>query len=274
MEDVYLSDYARWDPKPFIIQFGEGFGLRYYGLAYVLGFIIGGWLLKVYYEKKLSPFDKNQRQDIFLYIIIGVAVGGRLGYYVFYNTRDLFHEPWTIFQIWKGGMASHGGFIGIALTIWYTARKFKQPFWRVADLICTLAPAGLFLGRIANFLNGELWGKQTYFKFAVIFTNDPSTPLLPRHPSQLYEALLEGLVLLIYTQWRIWKTDILKRAPGRLVGEFLFGYAILRIFGEHFREPDADLIMGLSRGSFYSVILAIFAVFILWRSTSKKALSS
>ena len=275
MDDSAASQYFHWEPHPFIFQISEGIGLRYYGLAYVLGFVIGGWLLKVYHDHKLSPFDKSQRQDIFLYIILGVALGGRLGYFLFYQPFDLIREPWVFFQIWKGGMASHGGFIGIAVTTWWISRKFKQPFWHTADLLSSLAPAGLFLGRIANFLNGELWGNHTAVKWAVVFTNDPTFPLRPRHPSQIYEALLEGLLLLIFTQWRIWKTDVILKKPGRLVGEMLLVYSLVRIFGEQFREPDAgiELTFGiLSRGSTLSILMGLFAVFAIWRSNKNAPL--
>ena len=160
-------------------------------------------------------------------------------------------------------MASHGGFIGVAAGTWYIARKNSESFWLTADLVCSLAPAGLLLGRIANFLNGELWGKVSHVSWAVLFSTAPDGGTLPRHPSQLYQAFLEGFVLLAYSQIRIWKTPVLKQHPGSLVGEFLIGYSILRIVGEQFREPDAALTLGMSRGTTLSLLMAIAGAIIL-----------
>lgn len=262
-----LESYHYHEPDPFLIQFTEYFGIRYYGLAYILGFLIGAWLLYRYHKKGLSPFDPQQQQDIFLYLIIGVAVGGRLGYFIFYQPLALVREPLSFFKVWDGGMASHGGFIGIAIAIWYIARKYQQPFWRVADLVSSLAPPGLMFGRIANYINGELWGKVATVPWAVRFSTAPDGGQLPRHPSQLYEAALEGLLLLIYTQCRIWLTPVLKEKPGQLAGEFLLGYAIARIVAEQFREPDAALTFGLfSRGTTLSFFLALAGAAIIWRA--------
>jgi len=167
-------------------------------------------------------------------------------------------------------MASHGGFIGVLVACWWVAKKLNLSFLQLGDLLCPLVPPGILLGRIANFVNGELWGKVTQVSWAVIFPQSalPGTPLeqiAPRHPSQLYEGGLEGALLLVYSQWRLWKTDVLA-SPGRLTGEFLAIYAVVRIFGEQFREPDAPLIMDLSRGSFYSLFLLIAGAFLIYRS--------
>jgi phosphatidylglycerol:prolipoprotein diacylglycerol transferase len=170
-------------------------------------------------------------------------------------------------------MASHGGFIGVALAMAWIAFKFKIPFLLLGDLLSSIVPVGLFLGRIANFINGELWGKVTTVPWAVIFPNSalPGTPfdlIAPRHPSQLYEAALEGLVLLAYTQWRLWRTNALK-TPGRLSGEFLILYAIVRIVGEQFREPDAGLIFGMSRGIFFSLFLLAAGVLVIFHASHR-----
>jgi phosphatidylglycerol:prolipoprotein diacylglycerol transferase len=167
-------------------------------------------------------------------------------------------------------MASHGGFIGVLVACWWVTKKLNLSFLQLGDLLCPLVPPGILLGRIANFINGELWGKVTQVPWAVIFPQSalPGTPveqIAPRHPSQLYEAGLEGALLLVYSQWRLWKTDVLA-SPGRLTGEFLAIYAVVRIFGEQFREPDAPLIMDLSRGSFYSIFLLIAGAFLIYRS--------
>jgi phosphatidylglycerol:prolipoprotein diacylglycerol transferase len=171
-------------------------------------------------------------------------------------------------------MASHGGMIGVAVAVAWYSRVSKIRFLHLADLVCSVAAAGLLFGRIANFINGELWGKQTRVPWAVIFpkSEEPGMPLrlmFPRHPSQLYEAALEGALLLAYMQWRFWRSDTVAKRPGRLCGEFLLAYALARIFCEVFREPDVgiDLILGLSRGTFYSLFMIIAGlVLILWPS--------
>lgn len=256
-------NFAYWthDLSPFVFQFSENWGIRWYGLAYVAGFLAGAWLLSVYYKKGKSPLDPNQQSDLFLAIIAGVVVGGRLGYFVFYDPQTLLRDPLQLVFINEGGMASHGGFLGVALAAWIMARRFKVSFWRVGDLLATLAPPGLLFGRIANFWNGELWGKPTSVSWAVIFPDAGDG--LPRHPSQLYEAGLEGLALLIYTQLRVWKSDVLRDRPGQLGGEFLLGYAIARVIGEQFREPDAGIepLFGfLNRGAVLSLFVAVAGI--------------
>lgn len=262
-----LLGYYTHNMSPFLLELGENWGIRYYGVAYILGFVIGAWLLGRYHKKGLSPYDQNQQSDLFIALIAGVVLGGRIGYFVFYTPELFLSEPWKLFFVWEGGMASHGGFLGVAAAVYWISRRHKQSFWLTADLVCSLAPAGLLFGRIANFINGELWGKTTTVAWAVIF---PDAGPQPRHPSQLYEAALEGLVLLVYTQFRIWKTPILKSRPGALAGEFFFGYAVLRILGEQFREPDAALVFGLSRGSFLSLFMAIAGAWMIWRASAAK----
>ncbi len=266
MDTPEPRSYWTHDLSPFLIEFSEGFGIRYYGLAYVLGFLCGLWLLNRYYKKGLSPLGPDQQTDLFFALMVGVMVGGRLGYFLFYTPGELIRDPLSLLKVWKGGMASHGGFLGVAGAIWYMSRKAKQPFWKIADIVCTLAPAGILFGRIANFINGELWGKPGSVTWAVLFPDAPDGGTIPRHPSQLYEAALEGMLLLFYTQWRIWKTSCLKNRPGQLAGEFLLGYAVVRILGEQFREPDSfvSLTFGMSRGTALSLLLAVFAILILF----------
>ena len=161
-------------------------------------------------------------------------------------------------------MASHGGFVGVTIALWWFSARTRVPFLHLGDLIVSAAPVGILLVRIANFLNGELWGKVASVPWAVIF-NDTGGGPLPRHPSQLYEAFLEGGVLLGFMQWRFWRTDIVQTQPGRLTGEFLVAYAVVRMIGEIFREPDASLIFGLSRGTFYSFFLVLAGAFLIAR---------
>lgn len=274
MDTGTANEYYQLDPHPFLWEFTEGFGIRYYGLAYILGFLVGAWLLSRYYKKGLSPYNPDQQTDLFVALIIGVVAGGRFGYFFFYTPELILSQPWKIFFVWEGGMASHGGFIGVAVATFYIARKHKQSFWLTADLVCSLAPAGLLFGRIANFINGELWGKVSYVSWAVLFSTAPDGGTTPRHPSQLYEAALEGLVMLLYSQYRIWKTQTLKNHPGSLVGEFLLGYSILRVFVETFREPDASLTFGLlSRGTTLSILMGTVGLVIVWRARKAKAKS-
>jgi phosphatidylglycerol:prolipoprotein diacylglycerol transferase len=172
-------------------------------------------------------------------------------------------------------MASHGGFVGVMVAMGWFARKHRVPFFHVSDLVVTTAPLGLFFGRIANFINGELYGKSASVSWAVIFPQSerPNTPLhliIPRHPSQLYEAALEGLLLFVFMQWRLWRSDLLRTQPGRISGEFLVAYAIVRMVGEAFREPDAGLILGVSRGTFYSVFLIGAGLVLILRPALKK----
>lgn len=249
-----LLAYWVHDLSPFLIRFGENFGIRYYGLAYLLGFVAAGVLLARYHRAGRTPLNLDAATDVVVAIIAGVILGGRLGYFIFYKPDLLLHDPLALLRLWEGGMASHGAFIGVALALWLFARGRKVSFLHLGDLVVTTAPVGVFLGRVANFINGELWGKHAEVPWAVIFMHTGGGTA-PRHPSQLYEAATEGLLLFAFAQWRFWKTDVVLRQPGRLAGEFLIGYAFVRMFCEVFREPDAALILGVSRGTFYSFFL-------------------
>ena len=264
------TEYWVHDLDPFLFQFTENFGIRYYGLAYALGFLAGIWLLHLFCKHGKAALSPEGQSLTITAIMVGVPLGGRLGYMFLYALDDVIHRPWTIFQVWKGGMASHGGFIGVIVACGWVARKLKISFLQLGDILCPLVPPGILLGRIANFINGELWGKVSNVSWAVIFPQSaplgtPIELIASRHPSQLYAAALEGLLLLIYSQLRFWRTGVLA-TPGRLTGEFLAIYAMVRIFGEQFRQPDAPLILDLSRGSFYSLFLLIAGVFIILRS--------
>lgn len=253
---------------PFLIHIYGNFGVRYYGLAYLLAFIIAAVLLRLFYRVGKSPLNNEAIDSSMFALILGVMVGGRLGFMLFYRLSDFIHNPLVIFKIWEGGMSSHGGFIGVAVALFWISRKYKIPFLKLSDILCPVVPIGLFLGRIANFINGELWGKVSTVPWAVIFPKSmpvgtPINLILPRHPSQLYEAGLEGLLLGIYIQLRFWYGKPLK-TPGRISGEFLIFYAIVRIIAEQFREPDSALILGMSRGSFYSIFLGISGILLLF----------
>ncbi len=256
-----MLNLAYWthNLSPFLIQFSDNIGIRYYGLAYMLGFICAGWLLHQYAKVGRSKLAGEQIMDFMTAMIIGVMLGGRLGYFLLYEPASLIEDPLLFFKLWKGGMASHGGFIGVAIALVWFGRSRHIPFLHLSDLVASTTAVGLMLGRIANFINGELWGKPAMVWWAVLFPDSP-WPLVPRHPSQLYEAALEGAFLLVFAQWRFWRTDITAKHPGRLAGEFLIGYAIVRTIGEVFREPDAGLILGMNRGAFYSIFLVLIGV--------------
>ncbi|MET0261742.1 MAG: prolipoprotein diacylglyceryl transferase [Rariglobus sp.] len=267
-----IASYWVHDLSPFVIQFTDTIGIRYYGLAYLLGFVGGALLLHLYAKAGRSKLPSAQISDFIIAIVIGVMVGGRLGsFFLYEGWRSFSEDPLAILRVWEGGMASHGGFVGVALAMAWFARSSRIPFLHLSDLIVSVAPLGLMLGRIANFINGELWGKVTNVSWAVIFPASgpegmPVSMIPPRHPSQLYEAALEGAVLLAFMQWRFWRTGVVRNQPGRLAGEFLIAYAVVRMIGEIFREPDAAPILGLSRGSFYSLFLIVVGLVVIWRS--------
>ena len=257
-----LLAYWVHDLSPFLLRFSETVGVRYYGLAYLAGFASAWWLLRRYEKSGRTTLTGEQAGDLMTALVIGVLAGGRVGYFVFYQPRALLDDPFSLFAVWDGGMASHGGFIGVALALAWSAWKFKLPWRHLADLIASTASVGILFGRLANFINGELWGKVATVPWAVIFpaSAPEGTPLElipPRHPSQLYAAALEGALLLGFAQWLLWKTPCLRRTPGRLAGLYLLGYAVMRALSEVYREPDAGLILGLSRGTFYSIFMVV-----------------
>ena len=263
MDPVTTTHWVH-DLSPFFFRFGESFGLRYYGLAYLLGFLGGGWLLHRYAITGRTTLRSEVISDLLFGLVAGVYIGGRVGYFLLYAPADLLAHPLLLFKVWEGGMASHGGFAGVAGALAWFARRHHISFFHLSDLVASVTALGLLLGRLANFINGELWGKVSTVPWAVIFpaSESPGTPLdliAPRHPSQLYAAALEGAVLLAYAQWRLWCTPVLRPHPGRLAGEFLIGYALMRIITEIFREPDPGVspILDLSRGTFFSFFILI-----------------
>ena len=259
-----LLAYWVHDLSPFLWQFPSSWGdwgpggIRWYGISYLFGFFIAFLLLKQYHKNKRSPYDSEQIMNLMTFQVIGVLVGGRIGYVLLYQWEAFLTDPLIILRVWEGGMASHGGFIGVAIATLFYAKKSRQDVFPIGDLIVCVVSPGLFFGRIANFINGELWGKVTTVQWGVLFPKAPDFTLgIARHPSQIYAAILEGLLTFIFVQWRFWKSDVTKKNPGRLSGEFLVFYALARITNEFFREPDASLILGISRGQFYSIFLIV-----------------
>lgn len=254
---VPVLGYYSHDLSPFLIQFGQGWGIRYYGLAYVLGFLAWYHGLKWFRGKGWSQLTDTQISELLFYTVLGVLVGGRLGYCLLYDWSETLRNPISIVSFWNGGirgMASHGGIVGALIGFLLWARKSKVGGWAVSDNAAVLAPVGIFLGRIANFINGELWGRVSQVPWAVIF---PDAALKePRHPSQIYEAIGEGLVLGLTMFWLRSKNP---KPSGQVTGAFFVVYGTIRIGLEYFREPDAGdpLWMGLSRGQWFSVALML-----------------
>lgn len=270
-----LAQVTHWvhDLDPVLWQITDTLAVRWYGLAYLAGFLFAFGMLYGYWRCGVSPLPPAALESMAMAMILGVVIGGRLGYFLLYAPGVLLQNPFVFFMVWEGGMASHGGFAGVAVATFWVARKNRLPVLQLGDLVCSVSAGGLLFGRVANFINGELWGKVSHVPWAVVFPGSaaPGTPLAaipPRHPSQLYQAFLEGLLLLLYMQARFWWGRMRGRPlpAGQLSGEFFIFYAVARMIGELFREPDAGLILGLSRGTFYSVFLVLCGAILMGMS--------
>ena len=221
---------------PIIISLGF-IEIRWYSIAYILGFIFGSMLIKQFNIKSYNFLSNEQIDKFFIWAVIGVIIGGRIGYVLFYQTSLLFLEPLYIFQIWKGGMSFHGGLIGIIFSIYIFSIKNNIKFFYLSDLVSIVAPIGLFLGRMSNFINTELYGRVTDFPFAIIY---PQIDNNPRHPSQLYESFFEGIVLFLILFFYFNKNPK-KYLIGNISALFLIIYSIFRFLIEYLREPDYHL---------------------------------
>lgn len=208
--------------------------IRWYGLMYLFGFVFANWLANRRASKMANVWTKEQVSDLLFAGFVGVVVGGRVGYVLFYNFGYFLENPLYLFEVWTGGMSFHGGLIGVITAMWWYARRNERRFFAVADFVAPLVPFGLGLGRLGNFMNGELWGRATDVPWALIF---PEGGNVPRHPSQLYEFALEGVVLFFILNWFIRKP----RPIGAVSGLFLVGYGVFRFTIEYFREPDVQL---------------------------------
>ena len=251
--------------NPVIFHLWGPLALRWYGLAYLAGFL-GGYLILQRMSKRGEFAVPPQELGSFIIhvAIYGVFLGGRLGYVLLYGWSTFIHDPLFLFRVWEGGMASHGGILGVIAVVLWTAWKRKISFWNITDGLALVAPIGLFFGRIANFINGELWGRPTQVAWAVIFPQAEDLTPTPRHPSQLYEAFGEGL-LLFTALWLIRRTAWGKRESA-VSAAFLVLYAAARIASECFREPDSTIYFGwLTKGQLYSGFMILGALVILWR---------
>ncbi len=243
---------------PYLVRFGGQFGIRWYGLAYLFGFLIAFFIARWLNRRGDLNVDKEQLVDLTLIVALWAIAGGRLGYVFLYGLSFLLEDPFYIFYFWQGGMSFHGGLIGAVGGLYWFSRTRDINFWQLGDAAALAVPPGLMLGRIANFINGELWGRLTSGEWGVVF---PAAGSQPRHPSQLYEALLEGPVLLLI-MWLIYK----KWGGSGYVGTaFLFFYGLVRFFVEFTRAPDPHLgfsLFGLTRGQIYSLLLFPFVLII------------
>lgn len=277
--------------SPFVWEISEGVGLRWYGCAYVAAFLLGARLYRWLSERKLSPLPPEQVSDFITWAaVFGVMVGGRLGYMLLYDWEGLWSDPLSTFEVWRGGMASHGGILGLVFFTYYWAWKHRVSWTGIGDGLVVVAPVGIALVRLANFINGELYGRVSPVAWAMQFpsellerpgllagtslegravdeivrlarTDDAIAGVLrgvlpPRHPSQLYEAALEGVVLFLVL---FWVRTRLRVPRGVLTGLFFVGYALLRIVGEQFRQPE-DFNFGMPRGVFLSLFLVLLGL--------------
>lgn len=262
---------------PVALQIGP-VAIRWYGLAYAAGLSLG-WL---YIRKLLSsdklwankaPMAPEKTDDLLIWIALGVILGGRIGFFIFYEPSAFLTNPLVLFQIWQGGMAFHGGLLGVILAIYMFSKKHQVSIFQIGDLIAVAVPIGIFFGRLANFINQEVYGRITNVPWAMVF---PDIGPEPRHPSQLYEATLEGLVLFLILSYLVFYRRALA-SPGLLSGTFLLGYACARIFAEFFRaqDPGHTFTAGLfTAGIVYSIPMALVGLYFIWharRNNEKQA---
>jgi phosphatidylglycerol:prolipoprotein diacylglycerol transferase len=258
---MFVIPYPAIDPVA--VSLGP-FAIRWYALAYIAGLLIG-WRYCLALSKKPPLLARAQDVDDFLvWATLGVILGGRTGYVLFYRPDYYFSTPGEILKVWHGGMSFHGGGLGVLLALVLFCRQRHIALLAFADVIACAVPIGLFFGRIANFINGELWGRVTDVPWAMIFPSDPSG--LPRHPSQLYEASMEG-VLLFLLLYLMQRSGRVRAHPGTLTGTFMLGYAVARIVAEEFRQPDANLgflYAGATMGQLLSLPLLLAGALLVW----------
>lgn len=257
---------------PIIFSIGP-VALRWYGMMYLIGFVVAMYIANKAADKSAGQWTRDQVSDLLFYSFLGVILGGRIGYVLFYQWDYFLADPLYLFQIWEGGMSFHGGLLGVITAVYIFARKANKSFLVVADFVAPLVPVGLGMGRLGNFINAELWGRETDVPWAMVFPTDSLQ--LPRHPSQLYEFFLEGVVLfaILYVVTRK------PRSLGLAAGTFLIGYGVFRSFVEFFREPDAHLglyFSFISKGQILSIpmiLIGMLMIYIGYLSQEKSAIN-
>lgn len=258
------GDFLRFENlglSPIALDLGF-FQLRWYSLAYIAGIIVGWWYLLKLIGQPGAPMARRHADDLVFYATLGILIGGRLGYVIFYKPLEYLDNPGDIIRVWDGGMSFHGGVIGVSLAILFMAWKNKLSWLRIHDYVACTIPFGLLFGRLSNFVNGELWGRPGDVPWAIIF---PRADEQARHPSQLYEAGLEGILLFAVLWYLFWKTDA-RHQPGKLVGTFLVGYGLARFTVEFFREPDSHLgllSLGMSMGQWLTVPMILGGIWLI-----------
>ena len=248
---------------PVAVEIGP-VAIRWYALSYVVGLVLGWQYVRYLAGRCIDGLTKRHADDLLVFGTLGVVLGGRLGYVLFYQPGYYLSNPEEIFVIWQGGMSFHGGALGVIVVVVLYTRIMKIRFLSVADAVCAQVPIGLFLGRIANFVNGELYGRVSDVSWAMVFPNGGPEP---RHPSQLYEAVLEGIVLFTVLAVAAHTKRITQR-PGTVAGMFFAGYGVARIIAELFREPDAFLgfiVSGITMGQLLSLPMIVLGLFLILR---------
>jgi phosphatidylglycerol:prolipoprotein diacylglycerol transferase len=250
---------------PIAIHLGN-FGIHWYGIMYLIGFLaflgLGKWQISY---RKWHGWTIQMLDDALFFGALGVIIGGRLGYVLFYQLSYFIHHPAEIFAVWQGGMSFHGGFLGVLVAMWIFARKYQLKWLRIMDFVAPLVPIGLGAGRLGNFINGELWGRVTHSQYGMVF---PKVDNLLRHPSQLYEFGLEGIVLFLI----LWTYSSKPRETGAVSALFLIGYGSFRFIVEYTREPDGFLgllSMGFSMGQWLSLPMTLLGIW-MWLQAQQK----
>ena len=260
---MFAIAFPSIDPVAFAIG---PFAVRWYALGYLAGVFLGIWYVKSLVRKPPRLMTPEQVDDFMIWVLLGVIIGGRLGFVLFYKPGEYFSHPLDIFKTWEGGMSFHGGTLGVIAAIMLYARRVKIEQWALSDGVGCAMPIGIGLVRVTNFINGELWGRTAPdVPWAMVF---PGAGDVPRHPSQLYEAGLEGFVL-FWIMWALARSEKIRSRPGTLTGAFLIGYGVFRITCETFREPDIQLgflALGMTMGQWLSVPMVLFGLYSIWRA--------
>ena len=260
-------DWTSLGLSPVLFEF-HGFALRWYSLAYIGGILGGWWYLGRLVDQPDAPMTRAHADALITWATLGIILGGRVGYVLFYDFAKFAADPIAIFRLWEGGMSFHGGAIGFTIAIFLFARANRLQGLRICDYVACVAPLGQGLGRLANFVNGELWGRVTGSTWGIVF---PGGGPLPRYPSQLFEFAGEGLLLLLVLGWMFWRTSA-RLYPGLLVGVGTFGFGLIRFCIEFFREPDVQvgyLMFGLTMGQWLCAPMVLLGLWLIWSSRSR-----